>query len=363
MIHIWKLMENDWKSSLNYYIRNGFKPHPYYYNCSRIEDSYAIGETRHFAGLYFMSVGVLILSIYLPCLFVISRSDLMKSSCYKIMLYLGLMDTCCLTVNSLVTGYLGFIGATFCSFPRIIFLAGSIGCGCWMGSCATCILLAINRCSDINHNLPFRKMFVGKNVYFTLLIPICYTSYAIFFTKPILFDSVYMSWFFNPFLELDSDLYVNVPYTVNNCLVSLCTASLYGYLSLLIHWKNRHAQSDALSKTQKQVFVQSVLICICKSTAATIYVYMQFFHSPPPVILLGQIAWQCAHASVCVVYITWNRTIRRKVAILILPERFRNRVGVMSTTFLSTGPILNQVATEILKANNANCKTNSGSVF
>ncbi|CAO4375143.1 unnamed protein product [Caenorhabditis nigoni] len=297
MIHIWKLMENDWESSLNYYIRNGFKPHPYYYNCSRIEDSYAIGEKRPFAGMYFMTVGVLILSVYLPCLFVISRSDLMKSSCYKIMLYLGLMDTCCLTVNSLVTGYLGFIGATFCSFPRIIFLAGSIGCGCWMGSCATCILLAFNRCSDINHNLPFRRMFIGKNVYFTLLIPICYTSYAIFFTKPILFDSVYMSWFFNPFLGLDSDLYVNVPYTVNNCSVSLCTASLYGYLSLLIHWKNRHAQSDALSKTQKQVFVQSVLICTCKSTAATIYVYMQFFHSPPPVILLGQIAWQCAHGT------------------------------------------------------------------
>ncbi|KAF1758649.1 hypothetical protein GCK72_015108 [Caenorhabditis remanei] len=357
---MWKvlnLMSNDLDSSLNYYIRNGFEPHPYYYNCSGIE---SIGEERPILGIYFMTVGVLILSIYIPCLFVISHSDLIKSSCYKIMLYLGLMDVCCLTVNSLVTGYLGFIGATFCSFPRLIFLAGSIGCGCWMGSCATCILLAINRCSDINHNLPFRKIFVGRNIYFTLMIPMSYTFYAVFFTKPILFNSVYMSWFFNPMLGLESDLYVSVPHTINNCCVSLCTASSYGYLSLLIHWKNRHAQSEALSKTQKQIFIQSVLICTCNATAAFIYVYMQFFHSPPPVILLGQIAWQCAHASVCIVYITWNRTIRRKVVNLLLPKRFRNRVGVTST-FISTGPIINMIPTEIIKSTAT--KTNSNTTI
>ncbi|CAL2041410.1 unnamed protein product [Caenorhabditis brenneri] len=356
MAKILKLMSNDLDSSLNYYIRNGFQPHSHYYNCSGIDDPYAIGEKRPFLGVYFMTVGVMILSIYLPCLFVISHSDLMKSSCYKIMLYLGIMDTCCLTVNSLVTGFLGFIGATFCSFPRFIFLAGAFGCGCWMGSCATCIMLAINRCSDINHNLPFRKMFVGTNVYYTMMIPVVYTIYAVFFTKPIIFNSVYMSWFFNPMLGLESDLYVNVPHTVNNCCVSLCCTSLYGYLSLLIHWKNRHAQSDALSKTQRQVFIQSILICSCNATAAFIYVYMQFFHSPPPVILLGQIAWQCAHASVCVVYITWNRTIRRKVMRLLIPKRFRNKVGT-STTFTVARPIMNLM--DLTKTT----RTNSGTVF
>ncbi|EGT55376.1 hypothetical protein CAEBREN_04421 [Caenorhabditis brenneri] len=307
MAKILKLMSNDLDSSLNYYIRNGFQPHPHYYNCTGTEDPYAIGEKRQFLGVYFMTFGVMILSIYLPCLFVISHSDLMKSSCYKIMLYLGIMDTCCLTVNSLATGFLGFIGATFCSFPRFIFLAGAVGCGCWMGSCATCIMLAINRCSDINHNLPFRRMFVGKNVYYTMLIPVVYTIYAVFFTKPIIFNSVYMSWFFNPMLGLE-------------------------------------------------VFIQSILICSCNATAAFIYVYMQFFHSPPPVILLGQIAWQCAHASVCVVYITWNRTIRRKVMKLLIPKRFRNKVGT-STTFTVARPIMNLM--DLTKTT----RTNSGTVF
>ncbi|CCD63298.2 Serpentine Receptor, class T [Caenorhabditis elegans] len=304
-----------------------------------------------------MTVGCMILTMYLLCLYVIFQSELVKSSCYKIMLYLGLMDTCCLIVNSLITGYLGFIGATFCSYPRFIYVAGAIGCGCWMGSCSTCILLAANRCSDINHNLPIRKMFIGKNVYITMMIPATYTIYAMFFTKPIIFDSNYMSWFFNPNLGLNSDLYVNVPYTVNNCCVSVCTASVYAYLSLLIHWKNEHAQSEALSKTQKQVFMQSIIICTCKATAAFIYVYMQFFNSPPPVILFGEIAWQCAHASVCVVYITWNKTIRRKVLHLIIPNLIRNRMkSRVRSSITSAHPIMNLMANEIINAT----RTNSG---
>uniref|UniRef100_A0A1I7UFP3 Serpentine Receptor, class T n=1 Tax=Caenorhabditis tropicalis TaxID=1561998 RepID=A0A1I7UFP3_9PELO len=355
MSKILYLMSNDLDSSLNYYLRNGMNPHSLYYNCTGVQQE---GERRPFLGVYFMMVGLLILSIYIPCLIVISRSDLMRSSCYKIMLYLGLIDICCLVVNSLITGYLGFIGATFCSFPRFIFFAGSIGCGCWMGSCATCILLAVNRCTDINHNIPLRRIFIGKNIYFTLLIPVFYTVYSVFFTKPILFNSLYMSWFFNPFIGLESDKYVNVSHTINNCCVSLCAASLYGYLSFLIHWKNRHAQSEALSKTQKQILIQSILICTCNATAAFIYVYMQFFYSPPSVILLGQIAWQCAHASVCVVYITWNRTIRRKVKKLLIPKKWRKRNAVTST-FTVTRPIMSLMTSDLTKAT----WSNSGTVF
>ncbi|CAI2350995.1 unnamed protein product [Caenorhabditis sp. 36 PRJEB53466] len=351
-----KFMSNDLDTSLNFYLRNGFQPHPLYYDCSLIEDPYAIGEKRPYLGVFFMVVGVLVLTVYLPCLFAIARSDLMKSSCYKIMLYLGLMDISCLTVNSVITGFLGFVGATFCSYPRFIFFSGAIGCGCWMGSCSACILLAINRCSDINHNLPFRNIFIGRNVYFTMLVPIFYTVYAVFFTKPLLFNSKYMSWFFNPFLGLDSELYVNLPHAINNCCVSICATCFYGYLTVLIYWKGRHAQSEAISKTQKQIFIQSVLICSCNAVAAYIYVYMQFFYSPPAVILIGQVAWQWAHASVCVVYITFNKSVRRRVIKLMVPQKLRG----VSTTVTTTRPVLSLVGTEVLKIATTN---SNGSLF
>ncbi|CAB3409469.1 unnamed protein product [Caenorhabditis bovis] len=323
------LMQNDYNCSLNYLFRNNFELDHQFYSCDHIVDSYAIGMRRPILGIYFILVGAIVVIIYVPCLIVIAgSSDLMRSSCYKIMMLLGILDIFCICTNSLATGFLGYVGATFCSYPRFIFVMGAVGCGCWMGTCATCIILAINRCCDINHNLKIRAIFKDRNIYLVLAIPIIYTIYSVFFTKPLLFDSNYMSWFFYPGTGLDLNYYRNIAHTVNNCVVSVTTTSIYAYLCLLIRHKSRHSQSDALSKTQKQVFVQSILICSFNAIAAYIYVYMQFFYSPPLLILIGQIAWQYSHGSVCIVYITMNRTIRRKVINLLVPRIIRNRIRI-----------------------------------
>ncbi|CAB3409761.1 unnamed protein product [Caenorhabditis bovis] len=323
-----KLMANDVECSLSGFIVNGFQVHPYYYNCSTISDPFAIGEKRPFLGIYFIASGLILMTTYIPCLIVIACSDLMRSSCYKIMMYLGFVDLVCIMVNSLATGYLGFVGATFCSYPRAIFVFGSLGCGGWIGACATCILLAVNRCCDINHRIPFREMFRGNTVFILMVIPLVITVYAVFFTKPVLFNSNYMSWFFTPFTGLELESYVNLAHTTTNCVVSLATTSIYVYLCLFIRHSARHSHSEALSKTQKQVLVQSSIICSFNAIAAYIYVYMQFFPAPPLVILIGQIAWQWSHGSVGIVYITMNKTIRRKVIDLIIPHFIRQRLHI-----------------------------------
>ncbi|CAB3409760.1 unnamed protein product [Caenorhabditis bovis] len=341
MSFVEKYMQNDIECSLNYFVRNGFHPHPYYYNCSLIRDPYAIGERRPFWGIYFMTVGTILLSIYIPCFIVIITSkDLIKSSCYKIMTYLGVVDMCCITTNSLATGYFGFVGATFCSYPRAIFFFGALGCGCWMGTCATCILLAINRCCDINHNIPFRTLFKGKTIYLILLVPILFTIYSLFFTKPVIFDSNYMSWFFSPNLGLDLMYYRNIPHSIVNCVVSITTTSIYAYLCLLIRHKSKISHSDALSKTQKQVFIQSIVVCSFNAIAAYIYVYMQFFPVNPIIILIGQIAWQWSHGCICVAYITMNKTIRSKVYELLTPRIVREHLRLKIFEASSTrGPV------------------------
>ncbi|CAI5448782.1 unnamed protein product [Caenorhabditis angaria] len=350
---------NDLDSSINYLIRYG-EPHPYYYNCSNIKDPFAIGMKRPFWGFYFLITGIILMAIYIPCLYVISRSDLMKSSCYKIMFFLGFLDLCCLSCNSISTGYLGIIGATYCSYPRFIFFMGGLGCGCWMGSCSTCIVLAINRCCDINHNLSFRKIFIGKNIYITMMFPFIYSIYSVFFCKPILFNSNYMSWFFNPEIGLEKQNYISIAHTVNNCVVSVCTTCLYGYLCVLLFFKNRHAQSDSLSKTQKQIFLQSIMICSFNAIAAYIYVYMQFFYSPPTVILIGQLAWQFAHGSVGLVYITMNRSVRRKVFEILIPGFIRSGMRGQTGTTISR-PVVSAVGIEP-KGNHITA-TSSGTVF
>ncbi|PIC36104.1 hypothetical protein B9Z55_015221 [Caenorhabditis nigoni] len=272
-----EFISSDIDQSYNYVIRNGFQLNEWFYNCTGI-DGFALGVPRPWLGSYFLTVGVVLMFMYIPCLIVICKSDLMKSSCYKIMVWLGILDVCCIFVNSIATGFLGIKGATLCSYPIFIFSMGALGCGCWMGSCATCILLGINRCCDVNQNLKIRNIFLGWRIYPTILVPVVYTLYAIFFTKIASFNSNLMSWFFNPLLP-----------------------------------------------NGRLVFFQSVLICSFNAVAAYIYVYMQYFTPAPITIIIGQIAWQWSHGSVCLIYITMNRTIRRGVLDLFLPKSFRNK--------------------------------------
>ncbi|EGT59141.1 hypothetical protein CAEBREN_28210 [Caenorhabditis brenneri] len=136
-----------------------------------------------------------------------------------------------------------------------------------------------------------------------------------------------MSWFFNPLLPngRDASDYVNLEHTINNCIVSVATTLIYAYLCIILFAKSKNIKSESMSETQKQVFFQSVLICLFNAIAAYIYVYMQFFGAPPFVILIGQVAWQWSHGSVCLIYITMNRTVRRGVIDLFIPVSIRNK--------------------------------------
>ncbi|EGT59140.1 hypothetical protein CAEBREN_22972 [Caenorhabditis brenneri] len=356
------LLTSDLDQSFNFVIRNGFKLHPHFYNCTGV-DGFELGTRRQYIGSYFLAVGCILLTIYIPCLIVISKSDLMKSSCYKIMVFLGILDICCILTNSVATGFLGIMGATFCSYPMFIYSMGSLGCGCWMGSCATCILLGINRCCDVNQHLRIRTIFIGRKMYFTIAVPVIYTLYSLLFTKPILFNSNYMSWFFNPMLPgHDATDYVNIAHTVNNCVVSMATTAIYAYLCILLFAKSKHFRSESISKTQTQIFFQSVLICSFNAIAAYIYVYMQFFYSPASVVLVGQLAWQCAHGSVCLIYITMNRTVRRGVIDLIVPRVIRDKTKIGTNRAVVARPILSVVGVDA-KMMTTRTGTSSGTVF
>jgi hypothetical protein len=52
-----------------------------------------------------------------------------NSQCYKIMFVIGVIDMMTLVVNGLMTGYLGYVGAVFCSSPRMIYILGAFGLG------------------------------------------------------------------------------------------------------------------------------------------------------------------------------------------------------------------------------------------
>ncbi|CAI5453338.1 unnamed protein product [Caenorhabditis angaria] len=325
---------SEFEMSLLNAIIHGYTLNQKYYNCSDPRGIEGIKVQQDLLGWYFLVTGVVFVTLYIPCVISGLKSDLMNTSCYKIMLCLSVFDILSLITNSIATGFFCLTASNFCDYPKAIFTFGAMGCGSWMGGCLSCVMLAINRCCDLNPNLKLRWIFVGKRTYVTIGVIVTYGLYAMFLTKPIIFTSEYVTWFFNPRVSTNPLWYVNLAHTTNNCVVSICTTSLYTYLCILLIHKSRHASSEAVSRTQRQVFFQSVIICSFNAIAAYIYVYMQYFYSPPIIMLIGQFAWQFSNGSVCIVYLTMNRTIRKGVYEMLVPKKIceKTRATVNTAT-------------------------------
>lgn len=138
--------------------------------------------------------------MYIPILTVMFESDHFKLSCFKIMIFLGIVDMAALWVNSIATGFLAYHGAVFCSYPNLIYIAGMAGLGLWCCSCIIAMSLVVNRLLDLTKPRICAAIFEGNKTFVVMMLPIMYGLYFVFFTKPVMFSSKYMTWFFDPLI-------------------------------------------------------------------------------------------------------------------------------------------------------------------
>uniref|UniRef100_A0A1I7TY15 Transmembrane protein 144 n=1 Tax=Caenorhabditis tropicalis TaxID=1561998 RepID=A0A1I7TY15_9PELO len=268
---------SDFNMSLTYFLMNGFQLNAELYGCPEDPELRPYGVRRPFWGVYFFFSGIFILALYIICFIAIATSDLMRTPAYKTMIVLGIYDIPSTCIHSVATGIFGYSGISFCDFPRMIFIFGSIGLGSWMGCCISSLTLALIRICDMGPTMKIRNLFKGQRIYFSF------------------FYFGYMSWFFDPKVGKDPKLYINLAHTFNNGFMALGTVLFYGYLALLA--LNKFGENTVqLSKYQINV---------------------------SNLIMIG---------SVCIVYLTLNRSIRRSVSEMILPQ---TAIGPMVT--LSTG--------------------------
>ncbi|ULT87114.1 hypothetical protein L3Y34_006706 [Caenorhabditis briggsae] len=310
----------DYDMSLTYFILNGLQLNREYYSCP---DDVALrpqAVSRKLWGTYFFFSGFAILVLYLICFIAIATNDLMKTPAYKTMFILGIYDMSSTCVHSIATGVFGYFGITFCDCPRLHFVLGSVGLGSWMGCCITSMTLAVIRITDVCTTLNIRKVFDGHRIYIFIVMFWVYGLYAMFLSKPVTFSPAHMSWFFDPGVGNDPNLYINMAHTINNGIMAFATVIFYGYLAYLALTKPGTSGNFKLSKFQINILLQVFFFCIFHFIGSILYVYMQFVSAPDCLILLSQLCWQFGTGSVCMVYLTLNRSIRKAVAMMILPK-------------------------------------------
>ncbi|CAK5088306.1 unnamed protein product [Meloidogyne enterolobii] len=163
------------------------------YNCTNLViDSIPIEKRRlTLLALINLILGLIYFLLYLPCLFSIWKQH-WKNDCYTILLFIGIVDIVGLIITGFLHPILALLGAVFCSYPTLIFIAGGV--------------LAFNRCLQVISNSISLYLFEGIKTYFWLLISFLYALFCFCFLRPVLFSGIYFSWFYYPFVGYKEDI-------------------------------------------------------------------------------------------------------------------------------------------------------------
>uniref|UniRef100_A0A915EBZ9 Uncharacterized protein n=1 Tax=Ditylenchus dipsaci TaxID=166011 RepID=A0A915EBZ9_9BILA len=195
--------------------------------------------------------------LYIPCSFSLFKRR--ENACYKLMLYICLID---------------------CS---ALWLLGFCKDGLWMTESAAQIFLAVNRCIAILSPNTETFFFKGSRTYFWLTIVTFYGIYVAIFTKPQLYTGIIFSWAFNPYLGYIADTdstYVNYVHTVHDTSIAIILPSIYVLFYLFLLHKSKGSGSKAVSNKQKMLFIQILIIGFIHLVGCLLYASFTYINYP-----------------------------------------------------------------------------------
>lgn len=64
--------------------------------------------------------------MYVPCLYAMTRPELINNSCYKIMVQMASLDLITIPITGLVSGYWSITGTMYCDAPRVNHVLGTL---------------------------------------------------------------------------------------------------------------------------------------------------------------------------------------------------------------------------------------------
>ncbi|GMR35449.1 hypothetical protein PMAYCL1PPCAC_05644 [Pristionchus mayeri] len=133
------------------------------YNCSSVmppgpEWAEQYGVKRIPFGLYSLIFGLVTEILYIPCTLGLRRD--MKTSCFKIMFWLSIMDMIAIMANCVGFGVLLIMGDVYCSNRFMTLGVGIVGYCIWCCASACCLVLGVNRLFEM---LNLSRFFSVRN--------------------------------------------------------------------------------------------------------------------------------------------------------------------------------------------------------
>ncbi|KAF8355110.1 hypothetical protein PRIPAC_96733 [Pristionchus pacificus] len=168
------------------------------YNCSEHtpeEWTELYGTPRFVLGIWSIVFATACQLLCVPSIRVFNRER--KLTSYKIMFNLALADLGGITCVGSLFGYAMIRGYVFCSDTTLAWLIGYPVVCFWYVSSTNCILLVINRISELTDHA---QAFKGWPSTLCLAISIVYANMGMLFTRPVLFNSAIQTLAFDPLI-------------------------------------------------------------------------------------------------------------------------------------------------------------------
>ncbi|CAO4372428.1 unnamed protein product [Caenorhabditis nigoni] len=309
-----------------------------FYDCSNktFDEWEKTGVKKGWFGYPLVVFGVFIEFLYIPIIYIIIKTKLIRHACYKIILMLAMIDmsaTCC---SCLITGPLLIIGSVFCMYPTFTYVAGGFVLNTWCMACAATVSLFANRIISIGFR-EYADVIEKKLAYSSIAFVLLYGFYIYYFTPSIAYNSDIMAWLPDPLSEdvpspEAAAMYKNTIQAWNNWIFVTCMFVLFSVYFAMV---KRLARGQK-SKASKAIFIQCSIICFFNTATALVYNALAIVTPAPWILAFGQICWACNHACPAIIYVTMNDTIRREFYRLVFRikkvEDATSSAAVKSTT-------------------------------
>ncbi|KAF7635247.1 hypothetical protein Mgra_00005363 [Meloidogyne graminicola] len=214
----------------------------YYYNCSFYNyNSIPLEKRRNiFVGIILLILYIIFEILYLPCLGVFIQKENIKESCYKLMLFMGILSMININSSGLIIGIYSIKGDVFCNRPLFNYIIGMPAFGLYCSESLVAMMLAINRCSEMYDHQLAEKLFSGNKIFYWIIICLVYGFILGFLTIPPLPNGMLVGWFWNPHIGYYEDLkgvYHNILFTAHNIYIGFGLPLIYLTFYLLMHKK------------------------------------------------------------------------------------------------------------------------------